>query len=400
MEDNLILNIPFDEPEGSTIAYDYSKNRNDGNVVNSRFIPGRQGNCIEFTGEGYCDIEKNILNLSSNFTLMFWLKHWQLTDGVTGKRIGFNICWNALEGYKEAWVDIPLNSWGHIAIVKHDLKIYIYLDTHLLEVIELPSQPVGISVIQDIYSIDYGLGLLSEVKIFDKAFSQEDINNNANSLVQLSYILEGIDFKAWDIRVSDSNGLLDRPKLKPPLKIAWDNYHGEVIDLQAKRVEAREITLNCFMKAEGKIDFTTKLNSFLDVFSKDGTQRLMVNIHPTKPLVYEVYNESGISISKRWNDDLMVGTFSLRLKEPSPVKRVVRHQKINNTTKTLSIKITTNKVVAIYWGDGSKTEDVYGDNIVVTHDYVDDGIYYAIVAGVIEDIIDFETNGIIVWSKL
>jgi hypothetical protein len=188
--------------------------------------------------------------------------------------------------------------------------------------------------------------------------------------------------------------------MKAPLKIDWDDYHGEVIDLQRKRVEAREITLDCFMKANGKMDFATKLNSFLDEFSKDGTQRLMVDIHPTKPLVYEVYNESGVSISKRWNDELMVGTFSLKLKEPNPVKRVVRHQRISEAAKKLTITVTSNRALTIFWGDGTKTEDVYGENVTVNHEYTSEGIYYAIVAGVIEDIAEFSTNGIIVWSKI
>ena len=30
----------------------------------------------------------------------------------------------------------------------------------------------------------------------------------------------------------------------------------------------------------------------------------------------------------------------------------------------------------------------------------EEGIYYAIVAGVIEDITSFQTNGIVVWNKL
>lgn len=47
--------------------------------------------------------------------------------------------------------------------------------------------------------------------------------------------------------------------------------------------------------------------------------------------------------------------------------------------------------------------DVYGDctgKNAISHTYTDNGIYYIIVAGVIEDITDFETNGIVVWNRL
>ena len=96
----------------------------------------------------------------------------------------------------------------------------------------------------------------------------------------------------------------------------------------------------------------------------------------------------------------MVGTFSLKLKEPEPVKRVVRHQKRDESSKTLTISISTPKMVTIHWGDGTRSENIYGDDRTITHDYTDNGIYYAVVAGVIERIEEFTTNGIIVWNKL
>jgi hypothetical protein len=70
-------------------------------------------------------------------------------------------------------------------------------------------------------------------------------------------------------------------------------------------------------------------------------------LHPTKPLLFEVYNDSGISISKRWEDNLMISTFALKLVEPDPLKRVVRHQRINEGTKTLTITLTSDKTVII-----------------------------------------------------
>jgi hypothetical protein len=398
-DSNIILNMPFDEQEGSLVAYDYSKSRVDGTVVNSDFTAeGKQGNCIKFDGTGYCQIPQNIIPVTGNFTLLAWVKRGKLTNNFTGKQIGCFIAWNDINGFRESWFNIS-DDWKHFSIVKNGLNIKLYLDTQLIETFTLPVQPTGITLLQDIYSTQYGHGLIDEIKAFNVALSQEEISNMLNSIAELSYAINGIDFKEWGITVSESSGLLDRPKLKSPFKIDWPDYHGQVIDLTRKRVEAREIELTCWMKAAGKIDFVTKLNSFLEIFQADGTQRLTVDIHPTKPLLYEVYNENGISIEKRWRNDMMIGTFSLKLTEPDPVKRIVRHQRISEATKTLTVTLTSYKTVLIYWGDGGKDE-IYGTNVTISHDYDQEGVFYAIIAGVIEDITDFQTNGIIVWNKL
>lgn len=399
-ENNIILNMPFDETDGSTIAYDYSSTRADGTVVDSHFEGGKQGNCIKFDGKGHCDIGKNVIPLTGNFTLLAWLKRSAFPDGFTGKRIGFFARWEALEGYTEAWFNLSAETWGYWAIVKEGLTIRIYLDTALVQTITLPAQPTGFAILQDIYTTANGYGCIDELKVYNTALTQAEITDSIATVAQLAYSIDGTDFKAWDIYVSASNGLLDRPKMKTPFSVDWAEYHGEIVDLENKILQAREITLNCFMKASGKIDFVTKLNNFLDVFSKPGTQRLTVDIHPTKPLIYEVYNENGVAINKRWNDDLMVGTFTLKLKEPDPVKRIVRHQRLSNDTKKLTITLTSKKAVTIFWGDGTKTNDVYGTNVTASHEYAADGIFYAVVAGVIEDITEFSTNGIIVWNKI
>ena len=115
--------------------------------------------------------------------------------------------------------------------------------------------------------------------------------------------------------------------------------------------------------------------------------------------MYEVYLPDGTDIAKEWNDSKMVGTFTLKLKEPEPVKRVLKHFRVNENSKTVTITLTTQKLVNIYWGDGTTTQDVYGTQ-TITHDYSENGEDYVIVTGVIEDITDFSTNAIIVWNKL
>lgn len=88
LEQNLILNLPFDEANGSTVAYDFAANRHDAEITDCPFVVGKQGNCIHFPGEGYAEVPANLIPLAGNFTILAWVRPNKYADGVTGKRIG------------------------------------------------------------------------------------------------------------------------------------------------------------------------------------------------------------------------------------------------------------------------------------------------------------------------
>ena len=146
------------------------------------------------------------------------------------------------------------------------------------------------------------------------------------------------------------------------------------------------------------MDFIKKITTFEQQFDKKGTNRLVIDVHPVKPLIYEVYCKDAIEISKEWSDELMVGTFKLKLIEPEPVKRVLKHIRVNESTKTCTITLTSTKYVNIYWGDGSVDYDISGDSVKITHNYDVNGDYFPVVTGCIDEISSFETNAIIVWG--
>ena len=75
-EPNKILYLPFDEPEGSAVAYDYSASRADGAVSNATFVTGKAGNAIRFDGSGTCEVTQNVMSgrMNSDFTLTAWVK--------------------------------------------------------------------------------------------------------------------------------------------------------------------------------------------------------------------------------------------------------------------------------------------------------------------------------------
>ena len=322
LEQNLILNLPFDEAEGSTIAYDFAANRHDAELTGCHFVVGKQGNCIRFPGDGYAEVAANVIPLTGNFTILAWVKANKYADGVTARRIGLFCNTAVMEGSREIWIDVMPDSWGFLTVKKAGNTVTLYLDTQVVSSVTLPAALTGIALLQDVYGKEYGYADVDEVKVYNVALSDDDIAGSLNNVSQLEYYLSGVNFRDIGIRVESSTGVLDQPKLKTPSSIDWPDYHGKVVDLTNKRYEEREITLNCWLKATGKIDFVERVNRLYDLLRADGTARLMISIHPTKPLLYEVYAADGISHNKRWHDDKMIGTFSIKLREPDPVKRV------------------------------------------------------------------------------
>lgn len=138
LEQNLILDLPFDEANGSTVAYDFAQNRHDATVVDCSFVAGKQGNCINFDGEGYADVNYNVVPLSGSFTILAWVKANKYPDGYTGKRIGLFCNTDQVEGYRAFWIDVEPDSWGFFAIKKSGNRVLVYLDTQLIETIVLP----------------------------------------------------------------------------------------------------------------------------------------------------------------------------------------------------------------------------------------------------------------------
>lgn len=209
----------------------------------------------------------------------------------------------------------------------------------------------------------------------------------------LSYKIDGVDFKSFGVWVSKSEGFVDGLTMKEPQTTNWQGEHGEVPDLAAPRYNAREITLDCFIEASNKFDFLTKVKAFLAAFYKPDLRKLELSIS-SKPLIYMVYTPAALEVEKRWSDSQMIGTFKLQLKEPQPIKRLL---KITGTS--VSITFTSSNPINIYWGDGSKLLDAYGTAQTKTHTYATSGTYYILITGVIEEISSFTTTADVVWSK-
>jgi hypothetical protein len=397
---NVILNLPFDESAGATIAYDYSKSRADGQVYGATFVAGKNGNAIKFSGNDTCEVSDNIMsNMAMEFSMLLWVQSTEIESG-TPKKFIWLLNFTGMENYVEIPIEAKSGTWFSLALTRKGSVFKFYVNSSLIQTVNNAGTLRGVSLNQDYYGGDYGLGLLDDVKFYNVALSQSDIISElSNSKVQ-AYWLDGVDFKTYGVYVSDSEGVVSRPKLKSMASVSWDNYHGESVDLQHKFYEPREITLSCFIKADSKNDFITKISAFEQLFDNPGTNRLMIDVHPIKPLIYEVYCKDEIAVSKKWNDALMVGTFKLKLIEPEPIKRILKHIRVSEATKTCTITLTSDKLVNIYWGDGSVDYDISGEDVAISHDYSQNGDYFPVITGCIDEISAFTTNAIVVWNKL
>jgi hypothetical protein len=218
--------------------------------------------------------------------------------------------------------------------------------------------------------------------------------------MEVSYYLDGVDLKQYGVFIEGSDGLLSKPKKKKPFSNTWNDYHGEVIDLTKIYYESRDIALDCFIKAEDKAEFIMKCNTFLSLFDQPNTRRLAVTVDGSEPLVFEVYSEDLINVKKKWSETTMIGTIQLKLKEPEPIKKVIKYQRTGTGDKTVSITVTSTKLLNIYWGDGAHTFDVSGTSQTITHDYSENGIFYIVITGDIDAITSLTTTGTVVWNKL
>jgi hypothetical protein len=394
-EDGLILYLPFDDPDGSGVAYDYSSSRADavlsGDAGFSR--NAMKGKSFQ-TNEGSARTNMAI-PFSSDFTLIMYVLP------VTN-RLGWVLNFSGIDNYQEHWIDVVPEKWISIVFLKRDNHFIVYKDLIQVDSVLLESVPIGLSL-NDQQLMAGTKALVDELVLYNQALSMDEISDIVNNANDVEYFINGINFKDFGVYVSKSNGLVGQLERKEGATAEYDTYHGRAYDYDYVRYKERKITLECFIEAHSRTSFIEWMNYFFEQFRIKGTRRLRVEYNgSTKPLVYEVLMLESADPEKtfpRFNEKMMVGTFTLVLEEPDPVKMVLRHIGASANSQS-SLTVTTAKKLAISWGDGEFTRGVVGTRQTVTHTYANPGAYDIIVSGNIEDIEYFDTNDIVVWQKL
>lgn len=393
IDENLILYLPFDDPDGSK-AYDYSQSRADATLSEGAAFShnAHMGKSLALNGSGEALTAKAI-PFNSDFTLMLYVK-------PTADSVGWVLNSAGVENYIEQWVGVTPGEWVFMAFVKSGATFTVYKESSQVYYGTLTATPIGLSINDaTLFGTE---AQIDEVRLYDVAKTAQEVLL-AQKDSDVEYYIDGVNFKDFGVYVSDSKGIVGRLARKEALTVDWDNYHGIVRDKKRPRFKEREIELSCFIEASSRGAFVEWVQLFFKQFDGEGNHRLKIEYDgPAKPLVYEVELLEDTDVSKKWgsyNEELMVGTFTLKLTEDEPVKRVLRHI-ATDSDKTAVVTVTSNKLLNIYWGDGTHTYNVHGTATNAAHTYTDNGEYDIVVAGVIEDIELFATNAIIVWNIL
>lgn len=392
MDHNLKLYLPFDEPDGTTAA-DFSASRNDATLSQGAELTkdAKIGKALSLNG-GIAQTNYNV-PYGSDFSIFCFVRP------VTSQ-IGWILNFSGLNNYQEQWLDVREGQWYGLAFVRSGRTFSVYMDGRVVYSQSKDGTPVGFSLNEPGNFESHVL--LDEVRIYDRAITALEILRLCQD-TDVEYYINSVNFKDYGVEVSKSTGLVGQLEKKEGLTVSWDAYHGKVRDKKNPRFKERKITLECFIEAQSRTDFVSKVNAFFAQFDGSGTQRLRVEYDGTaRPLVYEVYQSKGVDPSKTWghfNNELMVGTFKLELDEDEPVKRVLRHVAAQ-AGSSVSFGFSSYKLLNVYWGDGTHTFGLSGQNQTSSHSYTEAGEYDIIITGVIEDITDFTTDAIVIWNKL
>lgn len=416
--EKMVIYMPFDD--NGNVAYDYSPARaaNSDGVLSagcSYTDDAILGHALRFEGaNAECVVNSNRIDVEGEWTMAAFIKPGENT-------LSFIV--NYSGQYLEHRHDVKAGEWIFVALERYfsdGYRIRAMVDTAIVMDEACLGTPLGMCICDDNTGEEV---IIDEFKAWNRGLSLVELMQLQRFDDDVEYFINGKNFKTFGVEVSNSEGLLDFLKRKTPTEVDWPDYHGKVIDLNRPRYEAREITLECFITASNNVNFVMWLRRFMEEFQfKDGVLRLTC-VYGTcaQPLVYDIYLDEQVDVNKKWNQQLMVGTFELHLVEPSPVKKVLRHisQTANNYA---TFRITTNRKISVTWGDhnataaaaiacevstdGSnwtakdKSTNISGTNLYVRHKYAVGGEYDIVIHGVIEKVTAFTTDDIVIWTRL
>lgn len=214
----------------------------------------------------------------------------------------------------------------------------------------------------------------------------------------IRYTIDNIDFNDFGVWVKESAGVVDLPKPKEIKSTSWAEYHGSVVDLRNVRMEQRQITLSCYLKADNSADFTAKILNFEKLLF-GGLKRLQIDLTQDTSLFFDCYLSDEILVKKKWSEADMVGEFQIKLTEPEPQKKVLRFV-ATEAGKVFNITLSTLDAVQFSFGDGQTSGDVWGTDFEVEHEYSEAGEFFILIKGNIDNIHNITTNAEIIWEKL
>jgi len=164
----------------------------------------------------------------------------------------------------------------------------------------------------------------------------------------MSWVFGSIDFETYGVKVSQSSGVLDLPKLSIQ-GYDWLDEDGRDYWQSEIKYDDRDIILNCWIAAEkteggsGYANFKTKVNAFTTALKNQGKvtfQTPYISIENCSVI-------TGVTVLRETNyvQDVQVGTFTLRIKvhgdSPFELVNICRFypDNIKAVVKTKNLKV-------------------------------------------------------------
>lgn len=393
MTQELLQYVPFDETSGN-VANDLSGKGNHLNITGSHeWEIGKRNNSLHLSDiNGIAEkIGTTVVDFEEDFTYTFWFKADIVGSSPTATWLLYKFAGE--ENYLYLDANTNGRGWTYVAIIQEGRTVSLFVNGSKTTVEGFPLDwgfPTGFALLNDNPHNSGGLISIDELNVY-KGVINEFITPKATPMEAI-YKIDYETFKSFGVFVKQGDGFFDALKMKEPFSVDWPDYHGQVLDLSDPRYEARTITLECFCWSRTKEDFDEKIKRFLNKFYGAGTKRLSLD---ASGLIfnYEIYMAAEAKVKKKFRSVDMVGEFTLELIEPQPIKRIIYFLS-GGGNNTVSVSFTSRKPLTIYWGDGTHLDNVIG-TVTKTHSYSGDGAKYVIIAGVIEEVSNLSTNGII-----
>jgi len=205
--ESIVLYLPFDEGAGDTVK-DLSGNGNDGTVKNTKWVDGKIGKALEFSGTSYVDIpNSDSLSMTQAVTVMAWVSmkggtsgemaivskgQWaandlpyELTINPTGV-----IYWQMYDsaGRDSCSPTSPTTEeWHHITGTYDGKTFKCYIDGEMKKdfayVGKIPQNTASVTIGKRSKADEcYFIGAIDEVAIFSSALTEEEINSVINGI--------------------------------------------------------------------------------------------------------------------------------------------------------------------------------------------------------------------------
>lgn len=179
---------------------------------------------------------------------------------------------------------------------------------------------------------------------------------------EVKYYINYKNFREYGVYVSDSIGITDALERKDVQSYNWAEYHGSSPDLRKPKFKERKIELKCFIVGDDWAVMNANFQNFKNQFTKGGTQRIHIKPFDFTVLPYEVFMQDDIVLEKKFREGRMVGTFSINLIEPNPIKRVLK-----TSLDSFKLSYEIDSETEIFFGDGTKQTG--RGNVSLTKDY-------------------------------